>query len=243
MNRRDIIESGKGYGAFAGSLWVGREFGMVLHLSTISGKIRNVCHYAGDELDVEPPPPATLVGIANQRVRFRALYDEGFRKIYAFVVRSLPHDRSLVDDVVADIFLTVWRRIDDVPMPPEDHLWLFGVARNVIARHRRTESRRMRLVERLTHERPPAVFHGSDLHQQVVEAVNILPRRDREAVHLVLWENLTHREAAAVLGCSENAVRIRIHRARKRLAERFNITDPDEISTLANLQLDLETPI
>ncbi len=188
---------------------------------------------------MEPSSRPTVAGMASQRARFRTLYEASFTKMYAFAVRALPHDRSLVDDIVADIFLTVWRRIDDVPMPPEDSLWLYGVARNVIARHQRTESRRVRLLHRLNQERPPAASQENDLHQQVAQAVDNLPRRDREAVRLVLWENLTQREAAEVLGCSENAVRIRLHRARKRLAERFHIVDPAEMSDLGPLHFDL----
>jgi DNA-directed RNA polymerase specialized sigma24 family protein len=51
----------------------------------------------------------------------------------------------------------------------------------------------------------------------VLDALDRLPPAEREALQLVLWEELSHAEAARVLGCSVNAVAIRVHRAKARL--------------------------
>jgi DNA-directed RNA polymerase specialized sigma24 family protein len=48
----------------------------------------------------------------------------------------------------------------------------------------------------------------------------LLPRADREALLLVYWEQLTYAEAAETLGCSVNAIGIRVHKAKARLRER-----------------------
>jgi len=53
----------------------------------------------------------------------------------------------------------------------------------------------------------------------LLDAVRRLAPGEREALQLVHWERLSHAEAAAVLGCSANAVAIRVHRARTRLRE------------------------
>jgi DNA-directed RNA polymerase specialized sigma24 family protein len=60
---------------------------------------------------------------------------------------------------------------------------------------------------------------------RVVAALDRLSAREREALQLVLWEELSHAEAAQVLGCSANAVAIRIHRAKIRLRRELSATE------------------
>jgi len=145
------------------------------------------------------------------------------------------------DDLVAEIYLVAWRRIDDVPPPPEDLLWLLGVARNVVAHHRRSMARRRRVQDRLVRERP---VHESDVEvsSDVLDAVRHLPHREREAIHLVVWEGLSTEDAAKVIGCSPNAVRIRVHRARRRLSDRLRINDPIADRDLSASALNWELP-
>jgi RNA polymerase sigma-70 factor (ECF subfamily) len=54
-------------------------------------------------------------------------------------------------------------------------------------------------------------------------AIEHLPPRDREAIKLVLWDELSHGEAAQVLGCSVNALSVRLHRARTRLQQELGV--------------------
>jgi RNA polymerase sigma-70 factor (ECF subfamily) len=187
-------------------------------------------------------PPSGELETADRRRRFRDLYDGSLSRLYGFVTRSLLGNPAQIDDVVADIYLTVWRRIDDVPAPPDDLLWLYGVARKVIAHHRRADGRRLRLVVRLHHERPPGTTHGDAANDEVLDALGGLGQRDREVIQLVIWERLSHREAAEVLACTENAVRIRLHRAKRRLAHRLELDTRNTASDVPALTTDLEMP-
>jgi DNA-directed RNA polymerase specialized sigma24 family protein len=56
---------------------------------------------------------------------------------------------------------------------------------------------------------------------EIAAAFRSLPEQDRELLALTGWEGLDHGQVAAVLGCSRNAVRIRLHRARRRFADAF----------------------
>ena len=123
-------------------------------------------------------------------------------------------------DVIGDVFLTAWRRLDDVPGGEPARLWLYGVARKVLANHHRGERRRSALTERLRADlaaayRPPE-FTGE--LAQIAAAFRRLPEAERELLALSAWEGLGNGEIAVVLGCSRNAVRIRLFRARKRFA-------------------------
>jgi len=154
--------------------------------------------------------------------RFEALYTGSYREITGYVRRRVPPDAA--DDVVAQVFTVAWRRFGEVPGPPQDRLWLFGVARNCAAEHHRAATRRLRLRTRLSQE-PAAVAHvpgpGGPDHDPgpVLAALASLKPRDREALQLVLWDELSHAEAAAVLGCTVNAFELRYRRARNRVRD------------------------
>ena len=126
-----------------------------------------------------------------------------------------------------------WRRLDAVPPGDQARLWLYGVARRVLANHRRGERRRIAANDRLraqlaTRYQPPE--YTGELGD-IAAAFRSLPEPDRELLALVGWEGLDRGQAAAALGCSRNALRIRLHRARRRLADayaRHQVTSPPE---------------
>jgi RNA polymerase sigma-70 factor (ECF subfamily) len=158
----------------------------------------------------------------ERRRRFEEVYAANCGPILGYALRRTenPHDAA---DVLAETFLTAWRRLDAVPPGGEARLWLYGVARRVLANHRRGERRRMVLGERLRAElaagyRPPGYDGDRDL-AGVAAAYRGLPEADRELLALVGWEGLDPGEVAVVLGCSRNAVRVRLHRARRRFAD------------------------
>jgi RNA polymerase sigma-70 factor (ECF subfamily) len=152
--------------------------------------------------------------------RFCDLYQAYYQAVLAYAVRRVAAPQD-ADDVVADVFTVAWRRIEQVPPAPEDRLWLYGVARRVVAGRHRSARRLRRLTTRLTatYGAGPAQHpQMADLAQDhLLTIMGRLPAAEREALQLVLWEQLTHAEAAQVLGCSVNAIGIRVHRARVRL--------------------------
>ena len=153
--------------------------------------------------------------------RFRRLFGEQYEALLAYAARRTP-DRSEAHDAVSETFLILWRRLDDAPRDEEIPLWLYGVARRVLANRRRSRVRRERLTARLTElaDRTTELddVASARLHaREVLTALQTLREQDREVLLLAAWENLTTAEIASVLGCSENAAAIRLHRARRRL--------------------------
>ncbi|MGH3164296.1 MAG: RNA polymerase sigma factor [Trebonia sp.] len=173
-----------------------------------------------------PIPDASAAGAGSRhersgerRARFEAIYEAYRGPVLGYVMRRTqsPDDAA---DVIAETFLTAWRRLDEVPAGPESRLWLYGVARRVLANHYRGERRRSALAEQLRADLAvtwrPAEF-GGDL-AEVSAAFRRLPEAQRELLALSAWEGLDYGEIATVLGCSRNAVRIRLHRARKQFS-------------------------
>jgi RNA polymerase sigma-70 factor (ECF subfamily) len=164
--------------------------------------------------------------------------DDGFEAIYwccapallRYLRRRLPHADA--EDVAAETFVVVWRRLGEVPSDPLP--WVIGVARNQLRNAARGEQRRSVLVERIrTTTGGPRVLpeHISGGPSDVVAALAALSTADRELLLLVGWDELDAAQSAAVLGCSRGAFRVRLHRARKRLAEQLEGTaqqHPDE---------------
>ncbi|WP_433175784.1 RNA polymerase sigma factor [Actinoallomurus sp. CA-150999] len=164
------------------------------------------------------------MGPPDPEQRFEAVYMAHYAAVLSYVRRRTdsPDDAA---DAIAETFATAWRRVADIPDGDEARLWLYGVARRVLANHRRGESRRTALATRLRAELSawaedvPAT--GRDVGA-VREAFRRLGDDDRELLSLVGWEGLTPAEAARVLGRSRGAVRVQLHRARKRLAKELD---------------------
>lgn len=150
---------------------------------------------------------------------FRRLYADHFDAVLGFALRRVdrPEDAA---DVTADTFLVVWRRLAHVPPGPEARPWMYGVARRVLANHRRGDRRRSALGDRLKRELATCVPDSSDQVVQqadVTVAMRQLSGRDQEILELHLWEGLEPREIAEVLGLTAAVVRPRLSRARSRL--------------------------
>jgi RNA polymerase sigma factor (sigma-70 family) len=132
--------------------------------------------------------------------------------------------RSDGQDAAADVFLTAWRRLDDVPAGDPGRVWLYATARRVIANQRRSRRRRDALHDRLvleaTTSQPDSTPTGRD-ETLVHETLRRLGPRDREVLLLAEWEGLTPAQIASVLGCLTVTARGRLHRARRRFRTVF----------------------
>lgn len=119
--------------------------------------------------------------------------------------------------VAAEVMAIAWRRLADVPVD-DPRPWLIVTARNVMYAQWR-QQRGMNLSPDADLEPSLVEFLEPvvELDPELEIALGLLSASDREALLLVAWEDLTPKEAAAALGISQTAFRVRLHRARKRL--------------------------
>ena len=160
-------------------------------------------------------------GVGERRERFEAVYRELYAPICGYTLRRV-RDREDAAEAIAETFATLWRRFDRCPQGAELRPWLFGVARRVIANQRRGERRRTALGERLTAsvgQAAPVAVHPEEATGELARAFATLSEADRELLSLVAWEGLTREELAVALGTNRAVVRLRLHRARKRLRD------------------------
>ena len=162
------------------------------------------------------------MGVSEERrERFELAYRELYAPICGYALRRVRHPEDAAE-VIAETFATLWRRFDSCPRDDELRPWLFGVARRAIANQRRGARRRSALAERLVANLDDAAVESilpTDETSPLARAFAGLSEADRELLSLVAWEGLTRDELATALGTSRAVVRLRLHRARKRLRE------------------------
>lgn len=167
------------------------------------------------------------VSCAEQR-RFESLYDAHRLQVLAYCTRRVSAPDAA--DACSETFLVAWRRLEDVPHPPQTLPYLYGIAGHVISNQRRTLHRRARLHEKLSAlgvqppVEPSVVLLQRSIDRQVVAAVRRLKPVDREIVMLHAWEELPREVIAEMMQMSREAVNQRIHRAYQRLAHMLEPT-------------------
>lgn len=171
-----------------------------------TGLMRRIAQGDGDAL-------AALVAIYEQRVRRLAFRLMGWN--------------GDVDDVVQEVFLAVLEKAGGFRGDASAWTWITAITLNRCRTYRRRRAVRERIASVLRFG-PPS--HGQRAGQrmfddetaaQVREAVARLPGRDREVVVLHYLEHKPPAQIAALLGVSQNAVEVRLHRARARLKSRL----------------------
>ncbi|WP_369688719.1 RNA polymerase sigma factor [Actinomadura kijaniata] len=158
--------------------------------------------------------------------RFSVLFDRYSREIHRYAARRLGADAvALADDVTAETFLVAFRKRGRYDLRREDaRPWLYGIAANLIAKHRRTETRRLRALARVTgpdgeafEERSVARIDARELQPRLAAALAGLKARERELFLLVAWAELSYEDAAVALGIPVGTVRSRLSRTRAKI--------------------------
>lgn len=160
-----------------------------------------------------------------RRARFEALAADVLEPLRRYLARRA--DPATADDALGDTLLVLWRRLDDVPTGEGALPWAYAVARGCLANAHRAARRQQRLTGRVAALDPPADVappgeQGQDEPDAAAAlraALATLPGDDAEVLRLWAWEQLSPAEVATVLGLAPGTARVRLHRARRRLAE------------------------
>jgi len=153
---------------------------------------------------------------------FREFFAATFTDVWGFARRRTDSGPD-ADDVTAETFSVAWRRRADIP-GRDARLWLFGVARNVLANHRRAVQRQRNLHLRLATTHAEPVAHERD--SLMWEALAELSEEDRELLLMRAWDGLGIADIATVLGITAANVSSRLYKARARLLRDIERRDP-----------------
>lgn len=135
--------------------------------------------------------------------------------------RAYPLSAAEIDDLVEEVLVVVWRRLDDVPEGYELP-WMIGVARNLLNNARRKISRRRRAHDRLTPGGDAASAEDEVIaNEQLRLALASLSESERELLLLHYWEGLDGGALAVALEISPGAAATRLSRATARLRDAY----------------------
>jgi RNA polymerase sigma-70 factor, ECF subfamily len=156
----------------------------------------------------------------GDRTALRALYDRHAPWLMLRLARRCP-DRGMVEEVVQDTFVAVWRRAGDYSGAGEVAAWIWGIGIRRLIDH----LRRKQDLRPLSEHRPDTVVSAEDQVLVGVEygdlagALSRLSPELRAVVQATVIDGLTTREAAHLLGIPAGTVKTRMMRARARLRE------------------------
>jgi RNA polymerase sigma-70 factor (ECF subfamily) len=159
--------------------------------------------------------------------RFGALFDRHATVLFRYLARRVSGDEA--DLLLGEVFRVAFERRETYDCErPNARPWLYGIATNLLAHHRRSEARRLHATARLLTDRAPCA-DPTDQVDSAIDAANFwpvvahhvaqLPDLERDALLLFVWEDLSYEEIAAALDVPVGTVRSRLNRARLRLRE------------------------
>lgn len=189
---------------------------------------------AEDERLVALDPDRPAVEAARRDPdRFEALYRKYVGQVYSFAVYEL-HDHHAAEDLTAQVFLQALAGLPRFRERPGSgarddgassfRVWLFRIARNALSNERRRLRRHpAAALDDVTFLRalddPAASVAERDAVERAWRVVSGLPEDRRRAVTLRFVHEMSTSEIAGVLGKSEGAVRVLIHRALRSVAD------------------------
>jgi RNA polymerase sigma-70 factor (ECF subfamily) len=171
-----------------------------------------------------------VVRARTDRTAFGLLYDDYYPKVLRYCCRRL-FDRTLAEDVVSDVFLSVAANLRAFPgrTDTDFRCWLFRIATNAIHAHLRQACRRRALLEAAARSRCWECSSSSPVPEwemldwpAVYQALLELDERDQAIITLRFFADCSHEEIAEVVSASPGAVRTALSRILARLRERFN---------------------
>jgi RNA polymerase sigma factor (sigma-70 family) len=173
--------------------------------------------------------------------RFAELFDAYHGEIYQYIASRLSVGHA--EDLAAETFLVAFRGRTRFA-GPGGHVraWLYGIATNLIRRHRRSEERKYRAFERVDalertragddhDERIVARVAARNVHRDLLAALRSLSPGDRDVLLLTALAELNYAEVAMALGIPEGTVASRLHRARKAVRAALGGADPTRDDT------------
>jgi RNA polymerase sigma-70 factor (ECF subfamily) len=174
------------------------------------------------------------------RRHYEAAFEAYYGRVLAYSLRR-SDDRATAEEATAEAFAIAWRRVDDLPRYPLP--WLLQTARRVLANQRRSGKRRAAhgtvvSIDSLNDADPaPGLADRVADQDALARSFAALRPADREILALVLWDGLTPKEAAQVVGCGTPAFSLRLHRARRRLMKELEANGSPRPATLSTKEV------
>lgn len=172
--------------------------------------------------------------------KFALLFDRHAPHIQRYLARRLG--QQIADDLLAETFLAAFTKRERYDSSrPDARPWLYGIATNLLRRHRRDEERALRALARTgtdplargdgveeSWDRVTDRIDAAAASQPLAKALAAMPGRHRDALLLYAWGQLSYSEIAVALNISVGTVRSRLSRAKARLRTELAPANPND---------------
>ena len=166
-------------------------------------------------------------------MEFWDIYDQYYAKVRKFIL-TLVKDEWVADDLIQETFLKIQNNLKNLKDPSKLSSWIFRIAYNLCQDHFRQlkRSRKEESIdqEEMEHFKEALIQKGPDIQKEleqrqmgecVQDQVNLLPESLKTVLALYDMMEFSHQEIAEILGITVKNVKVRLHRARKRLKPIF----------------------
>jgi RNA polymerase sigma factor (sigma-70 family) len=166
---------------------------------------------------------------AGDKAAFSLLVTRYLPRVRRVLLAMLRHPAE-VDDILQEAFLQAYLSLDTLRAPMQFRAWVCGIGINLARMWLRSLPGELISWEMLAQMEtavsdhqptPEQLAEHRQIAAQLAQAVADLPPSEREALLLVYQDGLSHRETAVALGASLSAVKVRVHRGRRRLRDRL----------------------
>ncbi|MGQ0802479.1 MAG: RNA polymerase sigma factor [Actinomycetota bacterium] len=186
-----------------------------------------------------PRSDADVMGASIQQpADFGEIFDRHGASIFRFLVRRVGPEPA--EQLLGDTFRIAFeRRVTFDRSRDTAAPWLYGIATNLLRRHRRSEARRLRATARLAggadgdapeEDRVIAAADAEALLPSVADAVLDLPDPERDVLLLFAWEELGYDDIAAALDVPVGTVRSRLNRGRTKVRELLDVSREEGVT-------------
>jgi RNA polymerase sigma factor (sigma-70 family) len=158
---------------------------------------------------------------AKDRKAFEVLYHLYYRRLFGYLLK-LTRRSDLVEEVLNDVMLAVWKGAASFDGRSRPSTWIFGIAYHkalkALAR-RPQEPDEPEGPEPVEPDEPESLAARRELAGVLGQALGSLPAEQRAVVELAYYYGLPYQEVAEIVGCPVNTVKTRMFHARRRLRE------------------------
>ncbi|WP_300752128.1 sigma-70 family RNA polymerase sigma factor [Janthinobacterium sp.] len=158
--------------------------------------------------------------VDGDRRAFETLYRAYFSRLARFLDR-MTHNTALIEEIVNDVMLVVWRRADTFDRSCKLSTWIFAIAYRTALKAIGHRDEPVDADPDLLHgdamHEPEATFSQQQLQQRVAQALDLLPLEQRMVLNLTYYHGMAYEEIAGIMECPVNTVKTRMFHARRRL--------------------------
>jgi RNA polymerase sigma factor (sigma-70 family) len=158
--------------------------------------------------------------MVDKKLRFNELFDKHYAKVFRLCKGYFNGSEALASDSAQEVFIKIWESLDSFRGKSNVSSWIYRISVNTCLLNLRKQSTKK---EKATTVFPPIAaeqysFEEEDRLQKMYACIQKLEEKDKMTT-LMMLEGISYQEISEVVGITQEALRVRIHRIKKNLTQ------------------------